>query len=67
MEAGKTEHAVTTGVKQSREVTTTTTTTASTAPEVLALVAALVVFAFAFWLRARALQREFKRDVVRLD
>jgi hypothetical protein len=46
---------------------TATTTAMRGAPEVLALVGALALYALAFWLRSRALHREFSDDVIRLS
>ena len=67
LEDGKTEQTMTTrasGLPGTPTKTTTTSTRSST--EVFALVGGLSAFAIAFWFRARAVQREFKSDIVRL-
>ena len=66
LEDGKTVRTQATGGIAAPQASTMTTTESGTSPEVLALVGGVAILAAGVWLRSRAVQREFARDLGRL-
>jgi hypothetical protein len=66
LEGGKRVTEKTTPPTGGAQTTKVTTTESDTSPEVLALIAGLLIVGGGAWMRSRAMQREFSDDVARL-